>query len=205
MNNFSLMKKLEILMEIINSSPLFLFCFMLAIIVLIFYIINIKKNKNINKWIFICLWGILLLILVINYNDVVIKLLDGLFDYIFKILYFPDLPIYLIVLIISNMFFIISIFSKKIKKSHKILNAASTVILDAILVLVIDIVSKNDIDLYNSINIYSNSKLLVLLELSIAVFISWILINLLIRAHYKLKKYDEIEYPRMPEIVFEDI
>ena len=74
-----------------------------------------------------------------------------------------------------------------------------------ILVLVIDIVSKNDIDLYNSINIYSNSKLLVLLELSIAVFISWILINLLIRAHYKLKKYDEIEYPRMPEIVFEDI
>lgn len=203
MNDFSLMEKLKILMEIIISSPLFLFCFMLAIIILIFYIINIKKN--INKWIFICLWVFLFLMLIINYNSIMIELLDGLFDYIFKILYFPDLPIYIIVLLVSNIFFILSIFNKKIKKPYKILNAVSTIILDSILVLIIDIVSKNNIDLYDSLNLYTNSNLLVLLELSIAIFVSWILVNLLISAHYKLKKYDRIKYPKMQEIIFEDV
>ena len=52
---------------------------------------------------------------------------------------------------------------------------------------------------------FSNSNLLVLLELTSAVFVSWILILLLISAHKKLKKYDDIEYPKMPEIIFEDV
>ena len=205
MNDFSLMKKLEILMKIIGSSPLFLFCFMLAIVLLIFYIINIKNNKKVNKWFFIGLWIILLLVLIIKYNEVMFKLIDELFNYIFKFLYFPDFPMYVIVLIISNIFFVLSIFSKKTQNSYKILNTISTIILDSILVLIIDIVSKNNVDIYNSISIYSNSNLLVLLELSVAVFVSWILLNLLITAHYKLKKYDKKEYPKMQEIIFEDL
>lgn len=204
-NDFSLMEKLKILMNIIGSSPLFLFCSMLSIVILIFFIINIKKDKKINKWIFIGLWGILLIVLVIKYNDIVIKLIDDLFDYIFKLLYFPDLPIYVIILIISNIFFIFSIFSKKIENSYKMLNTITSIILDSILVLIIDIVSKNNIDIYNSINIYSNSSLLVLLELSVGIFVSWLLINLLITANYKLKKYNKVEYPKMQEIIFEDI
>lgn len=205
MNDFSLMEKLKILMNIIGSSPLFLFCSMLAIVILIFLIINIKKETKINRWIFIGLWGILFIVLVINYNDIVIKLMDDLFNYIFKILYFPDLPIYVIVLIISNFFFVFSIISKKTENSYKILNAITAIILDVILVLVIDIVSNSKIDIYNNINIYSNSNLLVLLELSIAIFISWLLINLLITANYKLKKYNKVEYPKMQEIIFEDL
>lgn len=205
MDDFSLMQKLEILMKIIGSSPLFLFCFMLLIVILIFYIINIKKNIKISKWIFIGLWIILLLVLIIKYNNTMFELLDELFNYIFKFLYFPDFPIYIIVLIISNIFFIISIFNRKIQNSYKILNSTSTIILDSILVLVIDIVSRNNIDIYNSISIYTNSNLLVLLELSVAIFVSWILINLLITAHNKLKKYDKKEYPKMQEIIFEDI
>ena len=205
MNDFSLMEKLGILMKIISSSPLFLFCFMLAIVILIFYIININKNKKISKWIFIGLWIILLLILIIRYNNVMFELLDELFNYIFKFLYFPDFPIYIIILIISNIFFIISIFNRKIENSYKILNSISTIILDSLLVLIIDIVSSNNIDIYNSITIYSNSNLLVLLELSVAIFVSWILLNLLITAHHKLKKYDQKEYPKMQEIIFDDI
>ena len=143
--------------------------------------------------------------LVIKYNDIVIKLIDDLFNYIFKLLYFPDLPVYVIILIISNILFILSIFSKKTENSYKILNTTTAVILDVILVLIIDIVSKSNIDIYNSINIYSNSSLLVLLELSVGIFVSWLLLNLLITANYKLKKYNKVEYPKMEEIIFEDI
>ena len=205
MNDFSLMEKLEILMNIIGSSPLFLYCSMMAIVILIFFIINLKRNKKINKFFFIGVWISLLLILIIKYNEIIFKMFDDLLDYIFKILYFPDLPIYIIVLIISNFFFIFSIFSKEMEKSYKLLNTTIAIILDVISVLVVDIVSKNNIDIYNNVNIYSNSSLLVLLELSVGIFASWLLLNLLITANYKLKKYNKIEYPKMQEIIFEDV
>ena len=205
MNDFSLMEKLEILMNIIGSSPLFLYCSMMAIVILIFFIINLKRNKKINKFFFIGVWISLLLILIIKYNEIIFKMFDDLLDYIFKILYFPDLPIYIIVLIISNFFFIFSIFSKEMEKSYKLLNTTIAIILDVISVLVVDIVSKNNIDIYNNVNIYSNSSLLVLLDLSVGIFASWLLLNLLITANYKLKKYNKIEYPKMQEIIFEDV
>ena len=90
MNDFSLVEKLKILVNIIVSSPLFLFCCMIGIALLILYIMCIKKNININKWFFISLWIILGIILIINYSNVVLDIIDNLFDSVFKILYFPS-------------------------------------------------------------------------------------------------------------------
>lgn len=205
MNDFSLMQKLQILMKILSSSSLFLLLLLILIATLIFYVISVKKNWKLSKWYFLILWIISFLILMICYNEIVLKLFDMVFDYAFKILYFPDLPIYIIVLIVSNIILLLSIFNKKINKSYKILNVVSATILDMMMFLVIDVVSKNNVDIYNNIEIYTNSNLLVLLELSIAVFISWILLNLFITGYYKLKKYDKGEYPKMPEIVFEEL
>lgn len=205
MKDFSLIEKLQILMKIIFSSPLFLFCFLFLIIILGLLIISRTTKLKISKWFFVGIWAILFLIIIINYSDIVIKLTDEVLNYIFKILYFPDLPIYVVILIISNILLILSIVSKNIKKSYKVLNITTSIILDIMLVLVIDIVSRNNIEIYNSINIYTNSDLLVLLEVSIAIFVSWLLLNVLITAHNKLKKFDKVEYPKMQEIIFDEI
>ena len=205
MKNFSLIEKFQILMKIIFSSPLFLLCFIFLLIILGLLIINKKTKIKINRWFFVSLWGILFLILIINYNDIVFSLVDQVLDYIFKVLYFPDLPIYVVTLIISNFLLILSIVSKNMEKSHRILNIITSIILDVILVLIIEIVNSNNIEIYDSINLYTNSDLLVLLEISMAIFVSWLLLNLLITVHHKLKKYDRVEYPKMQEIIFEEI
>lgn len=205
MKDFSLIEKLQILMKILFSSPLFLYCFIFLIILLGVLIVSKKSKIKISKWIFVGIWVTLFTILIIKYNNVVIELVDEVLDYVFKILYFPDLPIYVMTLIISNILFIMSIISKNMKKSHRILNIITTIILDFLLVLIIDIVSSNNIEIYNNINIYTNSNLLVLLEISIAIFISWLLLNLLLTAHHKLKKFDKVEYPKMQEIIFDEI
>ena len=205
MKNYSLVEKSKILMDIILSSPLFLFCFMLGIAVLIFYIISVKKEKSINKWIFISIWAVLAVIVLINYNSIVIKLIDNLFDSFFEALYFPNLTIYIIILTISNFFFFYSIFSKKIDRKYKLLNFVNVLIIDIFLIIIIDTVKTNNINVYDELNIYSNSNLLVLLEMTSAIFVSWILLSLLVKTHNKLKKYDKKELPKMPEIVFEDI
>ena len=205
MEYVSLIDKFKTLMNIIISSPLFLFCSMMGVAVLIYYIISIKKDPKINKWIFISIWLVLAILVLINYNEVVFKVIDNLFDDIFTALYFPNLTIYVIIISITNFFFFYSIFSKRVKKGNKILNFINTLILDILLVLIVDIVSKNNINVYEQLNIYSNSQLLTLLELTSALFTSWILLTILLSAHRKLRKYDVKESSELPEIIFEDI
>lgn len=203
MENYSIGNKFKILVEMISSSPLFLCCFMIGIAFFIYYAIAISKNIKINKWIFIGVWISLLIILVIRYNKVVLSLFDNLFENIFMALYFPNLAVYIVILTVSNIVFIYSIFNKSIYKAHKIVNMLSTLIIDIFLFIVIDIVSKNKIDVYKQIDVYTNSSLLILLQLTTAVFMSWLLLNLFITAHHKLKKYDKKEYPKMQEIIFD--
>lgn len=205
MNDFSLVEKIKVLMDIIVSSPLFLFCFMLGIAVLIFFIICVKKEMKVNKWIFISIWIILALILIIKYNAIVLELIDKIFDTLFMALYFPNITVYFIILFISNFSFIFSLFSKKVNKKNKIVNFINSLIINLFLLLIIETIKTNNIDIYNQLSIYTNSNLLVLLQLNSALFTSWILITLLFSAHEKLKKYDEKEKLVMPEIIFEDV
>ena len=205
MRDVSLIEKMGVLVGIIVSSPLSLFCSTIGVILLIYYLITIKKNIKINKFIFIAIWCVLLGVLVINYRDVVFAALDKFFDGVFEALYFPNISIYTAILIITNGFFFYSIFSKKMEHSNKLLNFISALIVDLLLILVIDLVQQGNLNVYEQLTIYSNSKLLVLLELTSALFVSWLLLNLLLSALRKLRKYDKKEYPIMPEIVFEDI
>ena len=201
--DFSLIEKIRMLMKLISSSPFFLIAMILGILILTMLIIFTILNKKINKWIFVSICIVVGILLLINYGSIIIKILDVIIDSAFMALYFPNLPIYISVLLISNIFFIISMFSKKQVKSKKIVNIINSIILDFLLILIIDVVSKNNINIYEEINLYTNSTLLVLLELSMGIFTSWILINLFLSAHIKLKKYDKKEYPEMPEIIFE--
>lgn len=203
MNDFSLIEKIKILMELISSSPLFLICMILGILILTGLIIFTILNKKVNKWLFIAVCIIVCILLFINYGGLIIKILDIILDGIFMALYFPNLPVYMSVLIIVNVMFVISMFSKKQTKSRKITNIVCAIVLDFMLILIIDVVSKHNINIYEQITLYTNLNLLVLLELSMGIFVSWILVNLFISAHLKLKKYDKKEYPKMQEIIFD--
>ena len=203
MNDFSLIEKINILMELISSSSLFLFCSMIGISLLIFFIVCIIKNKKINKWVFIIVFSFVGLIVFINYSSIIIKIMDAIIDSVFKALYFPNLPIYITALIVSNICLIISLINKKESKIRKIINLICSSILDILFIFFIGVVSKYNIDIYEEISLYTNSTLLVLLELSMGIFTSWILVRLFESAHVKLKKYDKREYPEMQEIIFD--
>ena len=203
MNNFSFIEKLDVLMKLVSSSYLFLGAMIVCILLLALLIIFTVLNKKVNKWVFIIISSFLGILLLINYRGIIVKVLDIILDSVFMALYFPNLPIYSSIIFIANFFFVIGIFSKKKTKLQKISNIINAVILDFLLILIIDVVTKNNINIYDEVNLYTNSTLLVLLELSTGIFVSWILINLFISAHIKLKKYDAKELPKMPEIIFD--
>ena len=202
MKDVSLVNKLSILNDMLLSSPLFLCSILLIEIAIIILILFKKKKFKINKWMVIGLWLFVLLFVIIIYNKVFINFIDNFINYIFMALYFPNLAVYSGILVISNSLFVFSIFSKQITKSHKKLNIIGAIVLDILLVFVIETVSSSNIDVYEKLTVFSNTKLLVLLELSTGIFTSWILLNLFINLKMKLKKYDKNEYPDIPEIIF---
>ena len=201
MNDFTLVEKLKILMDVILSSPLFLILCICAVIIAIFLIFRLSLDNKRNRIAFISCWVVMLLAIIIKYFGIFAELMDNMFNMIFEALYFPSLSTYLMILIVSNFFLIYSVIPKKVDLKHKLLNIFTAIIIDAFLVMIMEIVSTNKISIYDKVTLYSNNKLLVLLELSTSVFTSWILLNLLISAHRKLKKYDE---KAMPELIFDE-
>ena len=76
--------------------------------------------------------------------------------------------------------------------------------LDLLFVIIINIIVENNIDITSEITLYTNSNLLVLLEISTALFVSWILLIIFISAYLKLKVLDnnllfekDLTYPEM--------
>lgn len=203
MNDYSLIDKFKILMKLISTSPLFLICLILGILILTYFIICIILNKKVNKYLFIISSIIVGILLFINYNVVIINVADVIIDSIFMSLYFPSLPVYISVLLLSNFSFLVAIFSKKQIKIRRIVNIVETIMLDLFLIIIIDVVSKNDINIYEKVTLYTNTSLLVLLQLSMGIFVSNILINLIISAKQKLEKYDTPVAPLIPEIIFD--
>ena len=194
MNDFTLLEKLKILMDVIISSPLFLILIACAVILAIFLVF-----RRVNRTVFISCWVVTLIAIFVKYIKIFFELIDNMFNMFFEALYFPSLSVYLIILAVSNFFLIYSVVSKKVNRKHKILNIVSAVIIDAFLIIIMEIVSRNDISIYDKLTLYSNSNLLVLLELTTSIFTSWILLNLLFSAHDKLKKYD-----KRPELIFDE-
>ena len=202
MEDVSFIDKLNIVSDIILSSPLFLVSILLIEIGLIIYLLIKKGKLKLQKWMIISIWSILALIIIVIYHKVFFNLIDNFINYIFTALYFPNLAVYISVILISNIFYFISVFNKKINKKYNLINITNALLLDILMIFIIDIVNKNNIDIYEKVTVFSNSKLLVLLELSTGIFTSWILLNIFISLKEKLRKYDKAEYPDMPEIIF---
>lgn len=207
MQDFSFIDKIKILMNIIVSSPFYIGLIVALVVVLMVFIVSIVLKRKLSKWIYIGIWLLFILSIIIIYRNFMFNLFDNLFDTIFMALYFPNLSTYIIILTVTNFFFLYSLLKKKLDKLYKILNITNTILIDVLFVIIIGVITSNNINVYEELTVYSNSSLLVLLELSSALFTAWILLNLLTTTYYKLKKYDDNENVskgiKTPEIIFD--
>ena len=190
MQDFSLVDKFKILMNVIVSSPLYIGVIVSLILFLIVVLFSKIRKQTINKWVYIGVWILFFIVLLAIYHKFVIELFDNLFDTVFMTLYFPNLSIYIIILLVSNIFFIYSILNRSINKVFKILNISSTIIIDLLMFFIVGIISKNNINVYEELTVYTNSSLLVLLELTTGVFAAWLSVNVLISLFFRLREYD---------------
>ena len=203
MENFSVLDKIKILFKTIFSNPFFSISALFGVVLAVLMIIDIIKQKKIRKRYYIAAWLFIFIFIVTKYMKIIPKLVDHLINQIFMMLYFPSIGVYMFLLIIVNVGFIYCLM-RNIHKSYKILSGIISIVLDLIFVLIINIILESGIDITSEITLYTNSNLLVLLEISTAIFVSWILLIIFISAYLKLKVLDnnllferDISYPEM--------
>lgn len=203
MENISLLDKIKILFNTIISKPFFSLSALIGVILTVLMIIDIVKHKKIRKRYYIAGWFFIFIFIITKYMKIIPTLVDNLINQIFLTLYFPSIGVYMLLLIIINIGFIYTLI-KNIHKSYKILTGIISIILDLLFIIIINIILDNKIDITSEITLYTNSNLLVLLELSTALFVSWILLIIFISAYLKLKVLDnniifanDITYPEM--------
>ena len=170
MENVSFIDKLKILLGTIISKPFFALAAIVGIVLATLMIIDIIKHKKIRKRYYLASWFFIFTFIVTKYMKIIPTLVDNLINQIFLMLYFPSLGVYMLLLIIINIGFIYTLI-KNIHKSYKILSGIISILMDLLFILVINIIIDNKIDITTEITLYTNSNLLVLLELSTALFV----------------------------------
>lgn len=184
MVEFSLLEKIKAVFNLIFSSPLFLILLFGLILMIVDIKLISKKDKK-TKLIYFLLSIAIIGLLLQSYFDSLLSIFDTIAKNIVAFIYFPTVLEYVVMLIISLCILIYTLLSKKLNKKIKIANSFVFIINSFLFFLILDQISSNNVDLSNKVSIYTNNNLMMLFELSIAVFLLWI-VGLFI---YKIIKY----------------
>lgn len=178
MVELSLVEKIKTLFTLIFSSSLF-FILLLGIFIILVDIFYISKQSKKVKTMYLIVSITVIGILLITYFEEFLQFINVLNKNIVMLINFPSLLQYTVIIFITLIIMIISIFNKKINRVISRINIGVFIADLFIFFLILDQISKTNIDLSNKINIYSNTNLMVLFEISMIIFVLW-LVGLLI-------------------------
>lgn len=178
MLNISVTKFINTLIDIITTSGASFLFIVLGIVFTIAMIINLKKHKTIGKTLYILGWIFIIVFIITKYISYISKIFDSLINTVFREIFFPSLSTYIIIVVITNIIFLITILNKKTKTSDRIINCAFFTAIMTVLIYTLDIISKNNINIYSNTELYSNQNILILIEAQTILFTVWILILL---------------------------
>lgn len=181
MTYLSLTQKLKILLDVLFSFK-FILIFVILLLILTF-LYAIKKISS-KKYILLMISSFIILFAIsitMNYK-VLSNTFDNFTNIFFGNIYFPSIYVYIGVLVISLIVFITSMLSKMLKKIYKIINGIMFVCNNILFIIVLNIIAKNKIDIFSTASLYTNTSLVAILEISMNLFILWVLSLIVIYA-----------------------
>lgn len=197
MINIPFMEKIQKFFEIIAKNNYAFIVVGLLLVLSFILLFACRKNDKLTKTLYFILYGIAIIGILLQYHTYLLSLIDYLIENIVANLLFPNLAIYMGILLIINIIVIRSIFSNKVKFYVKSINVVCFIIMQLFLYLIINNVIANNVNVYEKLSIYTNQELLLLVELSMQIFVVWLfvlgfirLIDYLMDKSVSIKKVD---------------
>lgn len=205
MTKTSFMDKLNIILEVSKSSKLFIAVIAIIVVLAVLAITMNKKNAKYTKNIYVLVYAFILIAILVAYSSSLGKMFDYMMNNLFIAIYFPNIAIYLAAIIITNIILLVSIFNRKITKLIKNLNVVMFSIMNYLLVLILSVVHKENLDVFTQTSIYGNRQVQALIELSSSVFMIWmafLIVYKIIRT-YQQKTNSYHEKPEIHKVIVE--
>lgn len=186
MSPLSLITKLQTVFDFITSRNLYLMILVVLVFLTIIFITTDGSNRKQSKKTYIILYLAFFAFIGIQYGESIVTVLDYAVNEIFYTYYFPNIVIYLIMLIVTNVILWKTIFSEKNDKKLKIINSCAFSIIVYLFILGISAINNLNLDIFNITELYSSNQVRSILELSMLIFTFWIVLLVI---YHLIKKF----------------
>lgn len=205
MDRLSILDILSKFFSYIGKNPLFIVIFIIFILVYFYFVLSPIFTKK-HKIVYGIFFGIGLIALLIIYGSAFWDFFDYLIDNIFVAIYFPELPIYVLMVIITIIIFIITMSKGNITPVVKYINTGAFLFIIYMLLISSNIVVTKNINIYSSVSAYSNDYLPAIIQMTTNTFAIWMIVLLIIRIIHKVhKKIDEEEITKQETLPIKEI
>lgn len=175
MSKLSLFDKIGIMFETTASSNLHILAVLILIVLGLALSTTTKKNEKRNKIVYISYTIFILVFVTVSYHSSLGNMFSYMMNNFFIAVYFPNLAIYLAAIIVTNIILFISIFNYKTSTEIKNLNVVVYTIMNYLLLLVLTVINRANLDIFSTQSVYENKEATALIELSSLIFIIWII------------------------------
>ena len=201
MDRLSLFDMFSKFFSYIGKNPLFIVVFIVFVLVYFYFVLSpiFTKKHKIVYGIFLLMGLVALLII---YGKAFWEFFDYLIDNIFVAIYFPNLPIYILMVVLTIIIFVITMSSSKTTSTVKGINTGVFLFVLFMLLLSSNIVITKNINVYSQISVYSNDDLPAMIQITMNTFAIWMIVLLIIRIIHvvgdKTEKIEETENTSLP-------
>ena len=180
MVNLTLIEKLAALIEIVKSSSVFIILFLITAMFITKLVIDLKNNKKVNTKLILGAWATVTVLTIVAYATSLLSFADNFVEKLVATIYFPNFATYLFMLVFVNTSLVITLVKNK-NIAYKINTIVTAFITNFLFVMTLDLIVKNNVNIYEKLTVYSNEQLLVLIELTSLLFTASVIVNLFIK------------------------
>ena len=179
MEQISFLERISKVFGLITSSAFFISLLVIVILTVALVIINSKVKIKLPKLFAGIGYLIIIIFIIVKYGMALYNMQDTFTNKVFSSFYFPNLITYVSIILISIFVMILNILNREKTLVFKIISIISFGIILLLFIIALDIVIKNEIDIYSAKSIYENTDLMVIIQTSTAIFFIWMIIELI--------------------------
>ena len=173
MVNIPLTERLKEIANLVSSQSFYITLFVILILTISALIINVKVKSQAPKYIAAIVYIGMTILVLARYGHYVLTFNDSIVEKFFKAFYFPNLVVYISMLVISLLLMLVNIIDKNFSLFTKIINSVAFFLIWFLFILLVDIVKKTGLNFYDVKELYSDQTVMILLQASTAVFAVW--------------------------------
>lgn len=193
----NILDKINVLINIVSKEQFMVLMLILYLFLALILLLCNKLTKKSAKRVLTYWYVFMLTTIAFEYKDKLSGLLDYLVNNIIYELVFPNYLVFIIIFVITNIYIVDSIINKKSTLVYKIINILMYTITTFISFVLFNLITKNNINIYNELDIYTNSDIASLIELVMIIFSIWTIINILYKIIHKVyieNKKEDLKY-----------